>query len=261
MAKKNTLSGDYITRQELFELPVVKRAKTITSKIKNPPVNHAALLNSNVYRPVYMEEKQLNLASVLEQISNRANATTTPEGLSSYKIYLSNGKSISLTKNVSDVKSMFSSTNFLANYFLAFGNNFTSEELISNIFPDLKIKITSSFLANNNSPSISFDEISDFRFLTCLFFGIWFHIELKDCACYPSTIEDWIRHSHGLTKNCYNINCTQLISNKPQLFDPLVHTDCGDIKLINYVFNTLNIIGKNNRIIIDTSQEISTIEI
>jgi hypothetical protein len=228
--------------------------KLLEDKTKNKTESsQPQFQNPYALKLILKETKQVPLSKLLEKIRMYANAKTTREGRIVYKIYLNDGSPITITRNIVDAEKIFSDANFLANYFVAFRANFKTMPMHS-IFPGIKIYINND-LSNNQQPSINYDEILDFKFLTCLFFGLIFNIQLEDCICYPSNIQELIAQSAGISKNCTNNECFTKIRNNPHLFDPLVMTYCSDIQQINYSFIMLNILGRNNNIKISVNQK------
>ena len=245
--KSPTAKTNKITYRETF--------RDLSDNINKDPAKY---LDSLSFRPIYKEKKKVNLSTLLEQITIRANHEVTPENLALYNITLFNGTQITFLKNVQNASALFSPVHFLANYLFAFEKPFKRKEYRSIIFPGLKISVNVD-LVYNKTPSISADEVSSFRFLTCIFFGLFFHIKIEDCICYPTSYEDWVIFNSGISKNCVSLECKQLLSFHPHLFDPSFHSKCSNND-INYSFAAINILGNNNSITIKTQQHIHKIE-
>jgi hypothetical protein len=210
-------------------------------------------IESVAFRSIYQEKKEIKLSVILSVIEQRANRNVASDGMAIYDIKLASGDDITISRRVNNVASLFSTQHFLKNYQNAFKNSFPTAKIYkSRLFPGLELSVVNDLVKSDNS-TLSMDELLDFRFLVCLFFGIYFHVELEDCYCYPTSIRDWVAFNSGISKNCINGRCKSYLEQNKEEFDPMVHFDCGD-KDLNYAFTMINQLGNNNKITLDLHQ-------
>lgn len=224
--------------------------KKIERLMSQYPSNY---VESIAFRSVYQEKKILNLSVILNVIEQKANRNVSADGMAIYDIKLASGDDIKISRRVNNAASLFSTQYFLKNYQNAFKSEFpSSKNYKSKLFPGLELTVVNDLTKSDNS-TLSMDELLDFRFLVCLFFGLWFHVELEDCYCYPTSIRDWVAYNSGISKNCINSTCKSYLEQNKEEFDPMVHFDCEDRDL-NYVFTMINQMGSNNKITLDLRQ-------
>ena len=233
-----TLANQKIALNQTFE------------SFKQNPENY---IDSILFRSLYTDEKVIHLKDILKIIRDKANHDVSSDGLAFYKIKLASGDEFLIARNIINAKSLFGDENFKANYNLAFNKPFEANTYKSNLLSGLQIAILDDLDESNQSSTLQYEQILDFRFLTCLFFGMWFHIELVDCKCYPTSLKDWIAYNSGITKNCLDSNCIVDLMKNPQNYDPLVHFDCQDENL-SYTFNLINQLGNYNTLTLELNK-------
>ncbi len=209
-------------------------------------------IESIAFRSIYQEHKSLNLSEILNVIREKANRNVSADAMAVYEIKLASGDDITISRRVNDAASLFSDQYFLKNYQTAFKKQFQAKKYKSKLFSGLELSVEND-LRLTTEQTITLDELLDFKFLVCFFFGLWFHIELEECFCYPTSLRDWVAYSAGVTKNCIDSKCISHLELNKEEFDPMVHYDCGD-KQLNIAFTMLNQLGNNNKIILNLRQ-------
>ncbi len=222
----------------------------ISELLNKYPSNY---IESIAFKSIYEELKEIKLSEILNVIELKANRNVSSDGMAIYEIKLGSEKNISISRRVTNAASLFSSQYFLKNYQTAFKNPFPQQKTYkSKLFPGLELTVIND-LVESAETTISLDELLDFKFIVCLFFGIYFHIEMDDCICYPTSLRDWVAYGAGITKNCINLDCKNRLQQYEEEFDPMIHFDCGNMSL-NYVFTMINQIGNQNKITLDLKQ-------
>jgi hypothetical protein len=163
-----------------------------------------------------------------------------------FEIIRNNGTKLNLLRHVMNGQKMFDPNHFCANFKMAFSVKSIKEVEFSHIyFGDLDIKILYDIVEAENS-SITEDECSDFRFLTCLFFALLYFMKLSTCKCYPTTYTEWVGFNAGITKNCTSNECRQHLEHFPEQYDPEIHYDCSTMQGSQFVFTMMEIFAKGN---------------
>jgi len=249
MFTKRSIGEEPQVKSETRVNEQVKEINTTLQAFRENPENY---IDSILFRSVYTDEKKIKLSNILKIIREKANHDVSSDGMAKYFIKLASGDVIVVSRNTINAKNLFSNENFKANYRHAFQKSFPINTYKSNLFSGLQLVIVDD-LQEVGKTTLEYGQILDFRFLTCLFFGLWFHIELEHCKCYPPSLKDWIAYSSGITKNCLNPECVVDLMNNPQDYDPLIHFDCTDQSL-SYTFNMINQLGKYNTITLEMNR-------
>ena len=189
------------------------------------------------------------LSEMLKKIRTSANKILNNENEIILEFESYNGDIFKLKRTPHDIDKFFSNTDFLANYEMAFKNEFPFRNLKFTDIITYKIK---NDLKKNEHSSLKIEEINEFKFLTCIFFGLHFKIKLQDCVCLPYKLKDIIALELRIPKNCYDNDCKSLIQNNPQAFNPLYHSKICDENFLSFI--KLNLLGESSTLNINIKQ-------
>lgn len=158
-----------------------------------------------------------------------------------FKTY--SNKEIKFILPINNIKKFFTSSTFNPNFYIAFQQEFP-QKTTSSLFFGLKIDITNN-LPFNTSSTLKLDELKMFRLFVCLFFGLYFNINLDCCACYPKNISELNAINSGIGLNCVYLECKNQLLQNPSLFDNLIHTDCPFLG-VQAAFVSINAFSADN---------------
>ena len=169
----------------------------------------------------YEEIKKISLSTLLNVLNKNVFTKDTSDGLAEYSIQRPNGDTYKVYRNMVNIANFFSTENFLANFNFAFKYSLQKDDFSIKVFSKLKIEVEID--CHMNVPTIAVNEMADFRFLTCMLFGLIFNIKIIKCSCHPTSFEDFVLFDAGVSKNCISSDCKNLLLDSSFIFDPLLH--------------------------------------
>lgn len=227
--------------------------KEFNSKIKRQSETvDANILGKNSFK----ETKKINLSAILNKIKDKIKIECNFEGLNVFKIQRPNKSFYQVIRNKIDIEKLYNTEFFLENFKQAFGYDFENAEHKIKLFPHITLLINVDII-NSKKSNISVRELNDFRFLTCMLFGLIFNITLFHCDCHPTTFQDFVLLDAGVGKNCISSACKQLLEFFPHFYDPLLHFDCSNTHYQNLIFTFLNLASTGDINVNITTKQVS----